>query len=167
LPTVAGADNHSFTMSGGREHALVRFGALAFAGTVALTCLPYPAQASLPVPYAIVGCISVGRFHSGGMVGPNLVSPEIRALEGRTIRIEGLLSPGDMFRSNAVFIVDDACRKDLHKRYFLCDPCQTLPGVGSPSRMLPSQGGTRVPLPAAAIKELNDYPRVMRREPAP
>lgn len=138
-----------------------------FVAAAAVTSLPHLAQASLPVPYAIVGCISEGRFQSQGLMGRALASSVLRALEGKTIRIEGLLYPGDMFRGSAIFIVDNECRNNLHKRYFLCDPCQTLPGVGPPSRMLPRQGGTIVSLPPAAMKELDDYPRLMRREPPP
>lgn len=130
---------------------------------VAIAGLPRPTQASLPVPYAIVGCVHEGKFHSQGSAGPNLANPGIRALEGKTIRIQGWLSPGDRFGAQALYIVHEQCREDLHRSYFLCNPCQTLPD-GPPSRMLPNEeSGTKVPLPPAAIRELDDYPRLMRR----
>jgi hypothetical protein len=115
------------------------------------------AQASLPVPYAVVGCISNGVFQSRGLAGGRLVHPAIKAIEGRTLRVEGHLSPGDRFRATAVFVIDELCREDLHKRYFLCEPCRTLPG--RPHKMLPKQPGIEVKLPPEAIREFDNLGR--------
>jgi hypothetical protein len=82
-------------------------------------------------------------------------------MEGKTVRVEGRLSPGDRFRATAVFVVDASCREELHRRYFLCDPCRTLPG--GPHRMLPRQPGVEVKLPAEAIREFDDLVRRLRR----
>jgi len=100
-----------------------------FATTLAVAGLPTVAQASLPVPYAVVGCVVHGVFQSRGFADHKLVHPAIMAIEGKTIRVEGLLSPGDRFRATAIFVIDERCREDLHKRYFLCNPCRTLPGL--------------------------------------
>ncbi|KAA5595600.1 hypothetical protein [Blastochloris sulfoviridis] len=114
------------------------------------------AEASAPVPYAVVGCVSNGSFQAPGLVADGTVLPPIRAIEGKTIRIEGVLSPGDRFSARAVFIVDDRCREDLGQGYFLCDPCRTLPGM--PHRMLPPQPGTKLDLPPDVLRQF-DRPR--------
>jgi hypothetical protein len=88
---------------------------------------PHPARADFPVGYAMVGCIKDGKFRLQGASGPAMDDPAVKALEGKTVRVEGYLSPGDRFHANAVLVVDDQCRDDLHKSYLLCDPCQTLP----------------------------------------
>lgn len=119
------------------------------------------ALASLPVPYAIVGCISNGVFQSDepadggfGWTSRSLVHPAIKAIEGKTIRVEGRLSPGDRFRATAVFVVDKLCRKDLHRSYNLCDPCRTQ--LGKPQMMLPKQPGIKAKLPREAIREFDN-----------
>jgi hypothetical protein len=119
------------------------------------------AQASLPVPYAVVGCISNGVFKSKGLTGERLADPAIKAIEGRTIRVEGHLSPGGRFRAAAVFVVDERCREDLYDRYFLCKPCRTRPGM--PHKMLPEQPGTEVKLPPKVLKEFDNLSRWMHR----
>lgn len=96
---------------------------------LAIAGFPTTAQASLPVPYAVVGCILNGTFKSNGLTSNSLVDPAIKALEGKTIRVEGYLSPGDRFSAASVFIVDERCREDFFKRYFLCAPCRTRPGT--------------------------------------
>jgi hypothetical protein len=128
---------------------------------LALAGLPGVAQASLPVPYAVVGCISKGAFTSSGFTGEGLVDPALTALEGRTVRVEGSLAPGDRFQAKAVFVVDQQCRRDLFKRYFLCAPCATLPGM--PDKMLPPQPGRKVNLPPAAVREFDNLGRWMRQ----
>ncbi|NJL07642.1 MAG: hypothetical protein HC900_04785 [Methylacidiphilales bacterium] len=114
------------------------------------------AQASLPVPYALVGCVSHGSFRAPGLNADGVVLPPIKAIEGKTIRVEGRLSPGNRFSATAVFVVDDLCREDLGKRYLLCDPCRTLPGM--PQKMLPRQPGKKVNLPPDVLRQF-DYPR--------
>jgi hypothetical protein len=122
----------------------------------ALAALPASAQASLPVPYAIVGCITQGRFHSNGLIGPELVSAELKALEGKTIRIEGLLWPGAACGARALFLVDQQCQAKLHRSYALCSPCRTMRD-DPPAVMLPrAQDDMPIMLPGAAIKELSN-----------
>lgn len=120
-----------------------------------------PALASLPVPYAIVGCISNGMFQSEkpanggfGWTSRSLIHPAIKAIEGQTIRVEGHLSPGDRFFATAVFVVDKTCRKELHRSYFLCEPCRTQ--LGKPQKMLPKQPGIAVKLPPEALREFDN-----------
>lgn len=129
-----------------------------FFANLAVTLQPLPAEASLPVPYAIVGCIKEGKFQSEGKrVGSTLISPATRALAGKTVRVEGFLSPGDRFQATAVFIVDQRCRKDLQRSYFLCHPCATRLH-SPPSKMISRrEHGTEVRLAQEAIKEF-DWP---------
>lgn len=121
------------------------------------------AQASLPVPYAMVGCVSNGSFVVSGETRAEL--PAIAAIEGKTIRVEGYLSPGDRFSATAVFVVDEVCREELSARYFLCDPCRTLPGM--PQTMIPPQPGTRVTLPPEVIRRFDSPPRPEQERSAP
>ena len=144
------ADNEALRMS----NCLIACG---FVAAVLLTGLNTPVQASLPVPYAIVGCVAKGVFRSQGFADRNLSHPASKAIEGKTVRVEGRLSPGDRFRATAVYIVDARCRPELHKRYFLCQPCRTLPGM--PETMAPRQPGTEVRLPPAAIDEFDNLSR--------
>jgi hypothetical protein len=122
-----------------------------------------PARASLPVPFVFVGCITGGKFTKEGRTGPNLVSPELLRLEGKTVRIEGWLSPGDFFKAQAVFVVDEQCRADLHKHYFLCDPCQTTFDAPSSVSAPKQEDGTVVTLPPEAIREFDNYNARMTR----
>lgn len=128
---------------------------------LAVAGLPTAAHASLPVPYAVVGCIANGAFTTSGLTGDGFVDPAIRALEGKTVRVEGYLSPGDRFQATAVFVVDQHCREDLFRRDFLCDPCATLPG--RPHKMLPPQPGKKARLSPEAIREFDNLGRRMRR----
>jgi hypothetical protein len=126
-----------------------------------------PAAASQPIPYAIVGCASHGAFHAPGQTNDGAVLPPVKTLEGRildgkTLRIEGFLSPGDRFSAQAVFIVDNRCREDLIGGYRLCDPCGTMPGM--PTGMLPPQPGTKVNLPAEVLRQF-DHPPIRRSPP--
>jgi hypothetical protein len=127
-----------------------------------LAALAPPAGADFPVGYAMVGCVKDGSFRLQGASGPAMDDPAIRALEGKTVRVEGYLTRGDHFHANAVLVVDDQCRDDLHKTYLLCDPCQTLPGM-PPSRPSPRRGNaTPVQLPPAALKQFDDLPLALR-----
>lgn len=131
--------------------------------TVATAIVRDDAHASLPVPYAIVGCITNGSFQSEGASGKSFVSTELKALEGKTARLEGLLSPGDHFVASALYIVHEQCRADLHRRYFLCNPCQTILNA-PPSQMLPrDERSPKLELSPAALKEFDGYPHSMRR----
>ena len=131
---------------------------------LALTALAPAAHASLPVAWAIVGCIKEGKFWFRGAAGPAMSDPALNQLEGRTVRVEGYLSPGDLFSANAVFVVDDQCRDDMHKTYFLCDPCQTLPNQ-PPSKPAPRQeSGRPIELPSTAIRLFNLLPRALERK---
>ena len=142
------------------SHNNNRIGLLVMVAVVA--ALPHTARGSLPVEFAMVGCIKGDKFYISGAVSPSLVGSPIKTLDGKTIRIEGYLSPGDSFRADALFIVDEGCREDLHKRYFLCDPCRTVLG-GPPSRVVPRrEKGVAVQVPREVIKQFDDLPRLMR-----
>lgn len=137
----------------GRIVARCLMAALVLAGSVTA------AQASLPMPYAVVGCVANGVFKSRGSADHKLAQATSEGIEGTTIRVEGRLSPGDRFRATAVFVVDKRCRENLHRTYFLCAPCGTLPG--RPHKALPRQPGTEVRLSPEAIGEFDG----LRRSP--
>lgn len=128
----------------------------------ALVAVPHPARADLPVAYAMVGCIKDGKFQLRGTTGPPMDDPAVVALEGKTVRVEGYLSPGDRFHANAVLIVDAQCRADLHKTYFLCDPCQTLPGMPASQPAPRREDAKPVELLPAALRQFDELPRALR-----
>jgi hypothetical protein len=80
---------------------------------------------SMPVSYTVVGCVKNGQFTSGlytfqvelyndGVRRPVSLTP----YEGKTIQIDGFLSPGDHLTPHKFAIVDDKCRPDLHSSKF-------------------------------------------------
>jgi hypothetical protein len=136
------------------SHNNNRIGLVVMAAVVA--ALPHTARGSLAVQYAMVGCIKGNKFHMSGGVTPSLVGAPIKTLDGKTIRIEGYLSPGDSFQADALFIIDEVCREDLHQKYFLCDPCRTLPH-DPPSRAVPRrEKGVAVQVPREVIKQFDN-----------
>lgn len=62
---------------------------------VVVAALPHTARGSLPAKYAMVGCIKGDKFYIREEVSSSLVGSLIKTLDGKTIRIEGLLFPGD------------------------------------------------------------------------
>lgn len=127
-----------------------------------IAAFPVIARGSLPVEYAMVGCIKGGKFYINEAATPTLAGSEINALEGKTIRVEGYLSPGDRFDAISLFVVDDQCRSNLHKTYFLCDPCRTMLD-DPPSRPVPrKEKGVPVQASPEAIKQFNNLPHLMR-----
>ena len=87
---------------------------------------------------------------------------QIKALEGKTIRVEGYLLPGDGFSAVSLFVVDDQCRNDLHKTYFLCDPCRTMLD-DPPSTPVPrKEKGVPVQATREVIKQFDNLPHLMR-----
>ena len=130
----------------------------------AVAGLAHTARASLPVPYAIVGCVIDAKFNSAGAAGPRLADPLIDTIEGKTIRVEGLLWPGDMFRANAIFIVDNRCLENLHKSYFLCNPCQTQPGGPESKSVSKQESATQLRTTPEALKQFDDWPRAKRTQ---
>lgn len=119
------------------------------------------AWASLPVPFARIGCVADGAFRTNEPGRAALSHPALRALEGKTVRIEGTLSPGDRFHATGVFVVAPTCREELLGKQFLCSPCRTLPG--KEERPFPRQPGEEVKVPADALRELDDLGRRLRR----
>jgi hypothetical protein len=80
---------------------------------------------SMPVSFTVVGCVKNGQFTSGlysyqvelynnGVRRPVSLAP----YEGKTIQIDGFLSPGDHLTPHKFAIVDDKCRPDLHSSKF-------------------------------------------------
>lgn len=132
-----------------------------FAALAATLAAPTTALASLPVPLGYTGCVVGDEFRIDDRSRAALTHPALRVLAGRTVRIEGMLSPGDRFQATGVFVVDEACRAELAGHRFLCSPCATLPG--RPQEMLPPQPGRRIDLPDAALRELDDLSRRLRR----
>jgi hypothetical protein len=146
-------------LSGGSMTGLER--RLFWTAVLAVAGFSTTAQASLPVPYAVVGCILNGTFRSSGLTSSSLADPAIKALEGKTIRVEGYLSPGDRFSATGIFVVNERCREELFKRYFLCDPCQTLPGMAH--KEAPKQPGRKINLSPEAVREFDNFSRWRQR----
>lgn len=101
-------------------------------GAVTAAALWLPASgvaASLPIPYVYVACIAGGGILSGGqtvtLTGWRAETP-LATLEGKTVRIEGMLSPTGFLAEKAE-IVADGCRPELQKAEALCNPCLTAP----------------------------------------
>lgn len=113
-----------------------------------------PCAASFPVPYAMVGCMEGNKFVTQSELRSRpFKSTWFTSLEGKTIRIEGLLYPVD-FEAMAIHLVADTCKKELLTGYFLCDPCQTNLSQ-SPSKPAPArERGVRLQVASEALEEL-------------
>jgi hypothetical protein len=85
-----------------------------------------PEKMSLPVAFTVIGCVKGGKFKSG------LYSFEVELYnngkwqaasldpyEGKTIQIDGMLSPGDHLNASKFTIIDERCRLDLHSSKFI------------------------------------------------
>lgn len=125
------------------------------AGVLGALLCSTPAWADLPVPYAMVGCIENGRFSTSSKPASEpLQHPALKALHGKTIRIEGHLGPLH-YKPTAVFIVSSKCQKKLLGSYFMCSPCQTMVNQPPSKLIAPHPTGTPIDVPAAAIDELS------------
>lgn len=147
----------------GRDDAMNRnIRVVLFLITGVFVVFPAIARGSLAVKYALVGCIKESKFYMSGAATPELVGSEIKSLEGKTIRVEGFLFPGDRFSAVSIFIVDDQCRNDLHKKYFLCHPCRTLPS-GPPSKPAPRrEQGSVFHASPEVIKQFDNLPHLLK-----
>ena len=87
--------------------------------------MPTTVWASLPVSFTVTGCVRDGVFVSekytfkyGSQVdGAGWRSKSLSAYEGKTIRIDGMLMPGD-YLNGSITLVDEACRPELHDSKF-------------------------------------------------
>jgi hypothetical protein len=107
-------------------------------GVVACWLLaPATSEASLPIPFAYTVCIAGGKLVSGGQsFAPREWNADVplAALEGKTVRIEGALSPVGFYASK-VEVIADSCRPELQKSEALCNPCMTtLPDLAPPPK---------------------------------
>jgi hypothetical protein len=83
------------------------------------------ARASLPVSFTVTGCVREGvfisrqyKFNFGSHVeGVGWKPKSLLAYEGKTIRIDGMLMPGD-YLNGSITIVDETCRPELHDSKF-------------------------------------------------
>lgn len=121
-----------------------------------ITLWASPSVASMPVPFAMVGCIKESRFLTeANLRSPRFDAPALRALEAKTIRIEGLLYPHG-FQAVAVYLIADSCKPSLFASYFLCDPCQTQ-FSHPPSKLVPPrEAGIKLDMPDDSLKELEN-----------
>jgi hypothetical protein len=82
-------------------------------------------KVSLPYSFTVTGCVKDGSFTSGrskfqvesninGKSQPESLDP----YEGKTIQIDGMLSPGDRLTAGTFTIIDDRCRPDLYSSKF-------------------------------------------------
>jgi hypothetical protein len=90
-----------------------------------LLLMPGAACASAPVSFTVTGCVRSGIFVSerytfqfGSFVdGAGWTPKSLFAYEGKTIRINGTLMPGDLL-SGDIVVVDEICRPELHQGKF-------------------------------------------------
>ena len=83
------------------------------------------ARASLPVSFTVTGCVREGvfvsrqyKFNFGSHDDDVGWRPKsLLSYEGKTIRIDGMLMPGDCL-NGSITIVDEKCRPELHDSKF-------------------------------------------------
>jgi len=82
-------------------------------------------KVSLPVSFTVIGCVMNGQFTSESFsfsvvsyVNGVWQAASLGPYEGKTIRIDGMLSPGDRLSSSTFVIIDEKCRPDLHSSKF-------------------------------------------------
>jgi hypothetical protein len=88
---------------------------------------------SIPVSYTVIGCLKDGKFWSQQYsyqvetyIDGKQQTLSLDAYEGKTIRIDGALSPGDCLGANTITIIDHKCRPDLHASKFKDPPQNTF-----------------------------------------
>jgi hypothetical protein len=76
---------------------------------------------SAPVSFTVVGCVQGGKFWSRqytyqveSCVDGKWQAASLDAYEGKTIQIDGALSPGDRLSAGTFTIISDKCRPRLH-----------------------------------------------------
>ena len=84
------------------------------------------AWSSAPVRYVATGCVTKGVFTSGPYTyrvqsksGAEWRDASLASHEGKTVRLDGWLSPGDRLSMLSLTVVDDRCRPELHRRDFI------------------------------------------------
>jgi hypothetical protein len=91
----------------------------------AMLLVPGVARASLPVSFTVIGCVRAGVFVSekytfnfgSDVEGAGWRPKSLLAYEGKTIRIDGMLSPGDHL-NGSITLVDETCHRELHNSKF-------------------------------------------------
>jgi hypothetical protein len=80
---------------------------------------------SAPVSYTVVGCVKDGKFWSQqytyeveSYIDGKWQPASLGAYEGKTIQIDGALSPGDRLCAGTFTIISDKCRPRLHTSKF-------------------------------------------------
>jgi len=78
-----------------------------------------------PVSVTVVGCVKDGKFWSRqytyqveSYIDGKWQAASLDVYEGKTIQIDGALSPSDRLTSSTFKIIDDECRPDLHSSKF-------------------------------------------------
>jgi hypothetical protein len=87
---------------------------------------------SIPVQYIVVGCVKNGIFTSRqysfqveSYIDGKFQAVMLDAYEGKTIQIDGFLSPGDRLTPYKITVINDKCRPDLHTSKFVDLPQNT------------------------------------------
>lgn len=82
-------------------------------------------KTSLPASFTVTGCVKDGTFTSGrfsyqvrSYVNGQWQPAALGRYEGKTVRIDGMLAPGDRLGASTFVIVDEKCRLDLHGSKF-------------------------------------------------
>ena len=75
-----------------------------------------PAEASRPVPRTVTGCVIGGAFTDGRYTykvrsrsGSEIVETDIAPYEGKLIRIQGSLLPGDILIERRIKVLSPSC----------------------------------------------------------
>jgi hypothetical protein len=78
-------------------------------------------KVSAPVSCTVVGCVQGGKFWSrqysyqvGSYIDGKWQAASLDAYEGKTIQIDGALSPSDILTAFTFTIISDKCRPRLH-----------------------------------------------------
>ncbi|MEZ5844260.1 MAG: hypothetical protein R3D27_11095 [Hyphomicrobiaceae bacterium] len=110
-----------------------------FSVAAVLVMASVPAAASMPVPVTAIGCYSGNMLESGKsrlrLVDRNQRPMPAGTLAGKTVSVEGMLTPDGRLTVVELTVVDDRCRRKLHSFEFLCSPCSTTaPRQRAPAR---------------------------------
>jgi hypothetical protein len=77
---------------------------------------PLSVSATQPVPKTVVGCVQTGRLSADGYVfrvtkndGTEYRDVDLTAYEGKTLRVEGQLLPGDVLAAATIEVVAEDC----------------------------------------------------------
>lgn len=94
----------------------MRYVALAVIATCC-SCLAVPASATQPVSKIVLGCVQAGRLSADGYVyrlthndNTEFRDIDLTGFEGKTVRVEGQLLPGDVLVADTIKVIAEDCQ---------------------------------------------------------